>query len=307
MCVAFPHDSSGNAEGGWRVVTSMRSVADLLASRSCNEAHWHRPVEGMFPPAATLPHLYRRLMPTVLRRPTPMELAELVVGATIKRRLRSKQSIQRRLTRKQPPPGKSAPVIKSGNRDSPRSGRASSCARQDRTEASTDRDRKDCVVGTFSWRARSVRRLWSTCCIENSGIHQGHGGQSATKSCSSNSAGGRQTDEVHGLPGERQIVISSGVQWEDHGAWSGPTDGQFLLEALHEGGACQRHAVGGCPFESSRGPDLADCTPSGTSWKKDAFENVCFGNGWRRRMRNGIRNQLTQRGALESCTKCLMC
>ena len=108
MCVAFPHDSSGNAEGGWRVVTSMRSVADLLASRSCNEAHWHRPVEGMFPPAATLPHLCRRLMPTVLRRPTPMELAELVAGATIKRRLRSKQSIQRRLTRKQPPPGKSA-------------------------------------------------------------------------------------------------------------------------------------------------------------------------------------------------------
>ena len=45
--------SSGCAEGGWRVVTSMRSVADLLASRSCNEAHWHRPVEGMFPPAAS--------------------------------------------------------------------------------------------------------------------------------------------------------------------------------------------------------------------------------------------------------------
>ena len=44
------------AEGGWRVVTSMRSVADLLASRSCNEAHWHRPVEGVFPPAASLPH-----------------------------------------------------------------------------------------------------------------------------------------------------------------------------------------------------------------------------------------------------------
>ena len=307
MCVAFPHDSSGNAEGGWRVVTSMRSVADLLASRSCNEAHWHRPVEGMFPPAATLPHLCRRLMPTVLRRPTPMELAELVVGATIKRRLRSKQSIQRRLTRKQPPPGKSAPVIKSGNRDSPRSGRASSCARQDRTEASTDRDRKDCVVGTFSWRARSVRRLWSTCCIENSGIHQEHGGQSATKSCSSNSAGGRQTDEVQRLarraPDCYLVRCPVGRSWslERSYRWT------VLLEALHEGGACQRHAVGGCPFESSRGPDLADCTPSGTSWKKDAFENVCFGNGWRRRMRNGIRNQLRQRGALESWTKCLMC
>ena len=93
-------DSSGYVEGGWRVVTSIRSVADLLASQSCNEAHWHRPVEGMFPPAARLPRLCRRLMPTVLRRPTPMELAELVAGATIKRRLRSKQSIQRRLTGK---------------------------------------------------------------------------------------------------------------------------------------------------------------------------------------------------------------
>ena len=87
----------------------MRLVADLLASRSCSEAHWHRPVDGMFPPAASLPHLCRRLMPIVLRRPTLMELAELVAGATIKRRLRSKQSIQRRLARMQPPPGSSLP------------------------------------------------------------------------------------------------------------------------------------------------------------------------------------------------------
>ena len=85
----------------------MRSVADLLASRSCSEAHWHRPVEGVFPPAASLLHLCCRLMPTFLRRPTPMELAELVAGATIRRRLRGKQSTQRRLTGKQPPPGSS--------------------------------------------------------------------------------------------------------------------------------------------------------------------------------------------------------
>ena len=102
-------DSSGYAEGGWRVVTSMRSVADLLASRSCNEGHWHRPVEGVFPPAASLPHLCRRLMPTFLGRPTPMELAELVAGATIRRRLRGKQSTQRRQTGKQPPPSGSLP------------------------------------------------------------------------------------------------------------------------------------------------------------------------------------------------------
>ena len=100
-------DSSGYAEGGWRVVTSMRSVADLLASRSCNETHWHRPVEGVFQPAASLPHLCRRLMPTFLRRPAPLELAELVAGATIRRLLRGKQSIQRRLTGKQAPPGSS--------------------------------------------------------------------------------------------------------------------------------------------------------------------------------------------------------
>ena len=87
----------------------MRSVADLFVSRSCNETHWHRPVEGTFPPAASLSHLCHRLMPIVLRRPAPMELAELVAGATIKRRLRSKQTIQRRLTKKQPLSGNSLP------------------------------------------------------------------------------------------------------------------------------------------------------------------------------------------------------
>ena len=65
-------DSSGYAEGGWRVVMSMRSVADLLASRSYKVGHWHRPVEGVFPAAAGLPELCCRLMPTLLRRPTPM-------------------------------------------------------------------------------------------------------------------------------------------------------------------------------------------------------------------------------------------
>ena len=48
-------------------------------------------------------------MPIVLRRPAPMELAELVAGATIKRRLQSKQTIQRRLTKKQPSSGNSFP------------------------------------------------------------------------------------------------------------------------------------------------------------------------------------------------------
>ena len=97
--------------------------------------------------------------------------------------------------------------------------------------------------------------------------HQGHGGQSASKSCASNSAGGRQTHALHGLPGKCQNVISSCDQWKGHGAWSSPADGQFPLETPLGGGARQRHVVGGCLFKSGCGPDLANCTPSGTSWK----------------------------------------
>ena len=97
--------------------------------------------------------------------------------------------------------------------------------------------------------------------------HQRHGGQSSPTSCSSHSTGGRQAHAVYGLPGECQIDVSSGVQWEDHGAWRSSADGQFLPEAPHEGDTCQRHIVGGCIFESSCGPDLANCFPSGASWK----------------------------------------
>ena len=144
-------DSSGYAEGGWRVVTSMRSVADLLTSRSCNVAHWHCPVEGVFPAAASLPQLCCRLMPTLLRRPTPMELAELVAGATIRRRLRGKQSTQRRLTGKQPPPSGNLPQSTETvpEVDEPGGGRASGYADGDRTVAPTNRGRKDSVGCTF--------------------------------------------------------------------------------------------------------------------------------------------------------------
>ena len=152
----FRHDSSGYAEGGWRVVTSMRSVADLFASRSCNVAHWHRPVEGVFPAAASLPQLCCRLMPTLLRRPTPMELAELVAGATIRRRLRGKQSIQGRLTGKQPPPGCSLP-------------QSSNPA----TEAVPEVEEHPVMPEeTEPWRplTEAEKTPWSTDCIENSGI-----------------------------------------------------------------------------------------------------------------------------------------
>ena len=62
---------------------------------------------------------------------------------------------------------------------------------------------------------------------------------------------GCQTHALHGLPGECQNVISSCDQWKCHGTWSSPADGQFLLETPLEGGACQRHVVGGCLFKSS--------------------------------------------------------
>ena len=85
--------------------------------------------------------------------------------------------------------------------------------------------------------------------------------------CSSNSVGGCQTHALHGLPRECQNVISSCDQWKIHGTWSSSADGQFLLETPREGGACQRHVVGGCFFKSGCDSDLANCTPSRTSWK----------------------------------------
>ena len=243
-------DSIGYAEGGWRVVKSMRSVADLLVSRSCNETHWHRSVEGMFPPAASLSHLCHRLMPLVLRRPATMELAELVARATIKRRLRSKQTIQGRLTKKQPSSGNSLPLS-----SDPATETVPDVEEHPIVPERTEPWRPLTETEKNAWNAlspgeRSVRRPGPQVASRTRTIrHQRHGGQSASKSCSSNSAGGRQTHALHGLPGECENGISSCDQWKGHGAWSSPADGQFLLEAPLEGGACQRHAVGGCLFE----------------------------------------------------------
>ena len=173
----------GYAEGGWRVVTSMRSVADLLVSRSCNETHWHRSVEGMFPPAASLSHLCRRLMPIVLRRPAPMELAELVAGATIKRRLRSKQTIQRRLTKnshclvtvclnhqqqRQSQTWRSIRLCQTGqNRQKWKSIRL---CRKERNQG-VHRLRRKRMRGTHSLlKSEKFATPWSTGCIENLGI-----------------------------------------------------------------------------------------------------------------------------------------
>ena len=98
--------------------------------------------------------------------------------------------------------------------------------------------------------------------------HQGHGGQSASKSCSSNSAGGRQTHALHRPAQESARMLSRPeTSGKGHGTWSGPADGQFLLETSLEGGACQKHIVSGCLFEGGCDSDLANCTSSGTSWK----------------------------------------
>ena len=183
----------------WRVVTSMRSVADLLVSRSCNETHWHRPVEGTFPPAASLSHLCRRLMAIVLRRPAPMGLAELVAGATIKRRLRSKQTIQRRLTKKQPLSGNSLPQSSDPATETVPDEEEHPIV-PDRMEQSNLEEHPVVLERTEPWRPltenekiawnalspereRSVRRPGSQTASRTWAFrHQGHGGQSASKS-----------------------------------------------------------------------------------------------------------------------------
>ena len=255
-------------------MTSMRSVTDLLVSRSCNETHWHRSVESMFPPGASLSHLCRRLMPIVLRRPASMDLAELVAGATIKQRLRSKQTIQRRLTKKQPLSSNGLPQP-----SDPARGTVPDVDEHpivpDRTEQSKVEEHPVVQERTEPWRplTETEKNAWNTLSLKSERSvrrpgpqvasrtwafrHQGHGGQSASQSCSSNSAGSRQTHALHGLPRECQNVISSCDQWKGHGTWSSPADEQFLLEAPLEGGACQRHVVGGCLFKSGCDSDLA--------------------------------------------------
>ena len=126
-----------------------------------------------------------------------------------------------------------------------------------------------CVECTLSRREKSVRRSGSQIASRTWALrHQEHGGQSASKSCSSNSAGGRQTHVLHGLPGECQIGISSCNQWKGHGnleqSWQ--MDIFYWKHPLKEV-ACQRHVVIGRLFKGGCDSDLANCTSSGTSWK----------------------------------------
>ena len=259
-------------------MTSMRSMADLLVSRSCNETHWHRPVEGTFPPAASVSQLCRRLIPIVLRRPAPMELAELVVRATIKRRLRSKQTIQRRLTKKQSLSGNSLPQSSDPATETVPDVEEHPIV-PNRMESSNLEEHPVVPERTEPWRplTENEKIAWNALSPEEKEVrtwafrHQEHGGQPASKSCSSNSTGSRQTHALYGLPGECQNVISSCDQWKSHGTWSSPANGQFLLETPLKGGACQRHFVGGCVFEGGCDSDLENCTSSRTSWKCVSF------------------------------------
>ena len=245
--------STGYAEGGWRVVTSMRSVADLLASRSCNEAHWHRPVEGVFPPAASFPFLCRRLMPIFLWRPAPVELAELVAGATVRRRLRGKQSIQRRLTGKQPPGSSLSQPSNSATETVPEVEELP--VMRDETEPW----RPLTEAEKTTWDARSPEEREVCALVHRLHRELGHSDiRGMVDSLRQNHAhptvlAAAKLKQCTACQESARLVSRPVSSREDHGVRSGPTDGQFLLEAPHEGGACESHAVGGCLFERCGG------------------------------------------------------
>ena len=251
------------------MVTSMRSVADLLASRSCNEAHWHRPVEGVFPPAASLPHLCRRLMPTVLRRPTPMELAELVAGATIKRRLRSKQSIQRRITGKKPPPGNSLP--QSSN---PATETVPEVEEHPVVPEKTEPWRPLTETEKIAWNALSpeerkvcdalVHRLHRELGQSDirgmvDSLRQNHAHPTVLAAAKlMQCTACQESARLLSRPVTSGKVMEPGAVLQmDNFYWKHPT------KEVHVKGTL----VGGCLFESGCDSDLANCTPSGTSWK----------------------------------------
>ena len=166
------------------MLTSMRSIADLHASRSCDEGHWHRPVTETEP--------WRPLT----------ENEKTVWDALCTKQREVCDALVHRLHREL------------GHSD---------------IRGMVDSLRQNRAHPTVLAAAKLMQ----------------------CKACQ----------------GECQIDVSSGVQWEDHGTWSSSADGQFLLEAPHKGDTCQRLIVGGRIFESSCGPDLANCFPSRASWK----------------------------------------
>ena len=270
-------DSIGYAEGGWRVVASMRSVADLLVSRSCNATHWHRSVEGIFPPAASLSHLCRRLMPIVLRRPAPMELAELVAGATIKRRLRSKQTIQRRLTKKQPLSGNGLPQSSDPATETVPDVEEHPIL-PDRTEPSKVEEHPVVPERTEPWRplTETEKNAWNTLSPEerevcDALVHRLHRelGHSDIRGMVDSL---RQNRAHPTVLAAAKLMHCTACQ-ESARMLSRPVTSGTVMEpgaVLQMDNFYWKHLkevhVKGL-FKSGCGSDLANCTPSGTSWK----------------------------------------
>ena len=222
-------------------------------------------------------------MPIVLRRPAPMELAELVAGATIKRRLRSKQTIQRRLTKKQPLSGNSLPQSSDKATETVMDVEEDQIVK-DSTELLKVEEHPVVPERTEPWRplTENEKNAWNALSPEEKEVfdalvHRLHRelGHSDIRGMVDSLRQNRAHPTVLAAAKlmhctacqESARMLSRCDQWKGHGTWSSPADGQFLLETLLEGGACQRHVVGGCLFKSGCDSDLANCTPSGTSWK----------------------------------------
>ena len=107
---------------------------------------------------------------TIRRRPTPMELAELVAGATVRRRLRGKQSTPRRLTGKQPPQSDSLPQSSSPATETAPEEEEPSVMPEEAEpwRPLTETEKK--AWNAFPLKKEKCATPWSTDCIENLGI-----------------------------------------------------------------------------------------------------------------------------------------
>ena len=126
--------------------------------------------KGGFQRRQSLPQLCCRLMPTVRRRPTTMELAELVAGATVRRRLRGKQSTPRRLTGKQPPHSDSLPQSSSLATETAPEVEEPSVMPEEAEPWRPLTEAEKTAWDALSPTNERCATPWSTDCIENSGI-----------------------------------------------------------------------------------------------------------------------------------------
>ena len=175
-----------------------------------------------------------------------------------------------------------ASIIRSSNRDSPRRGGASDCARQNRTVKMEEHP----VVPerTEPWRPLTENEKNASNALSQEEkevcdalVHRLHRelGNSDIRGMVDSLRQNRAHPTVLAAAklmhctacqeSARMLSrpVTSGKVMEPEQSCRG----QFLQETALEGGACQRHVVGGCLFKSGCDPDLANCTPSGTSWK----------------------------------------